>query len=107
MTIYAREKLHCYRNVGCGVVSGGEFTKQRVTLNKTSKKASLTNVHLKKTSSQKKWNFFDHAHCDIEVPESLRSNFANLPLILKNILVSEIEIRVLMENYAEEEGLLF
>ena len=44
--------------------------------------------------------------CDIEVPENLRSNFANFPPIFKNTLVSKSDFGELMKNYAEEEKLL-
>ena len=44
--------------------------------------------------------------CDFEVPENLRTNFANFPAIFKNTLVSKSDIGDLMKNYAEEERLL-
>ena len=44
--------------------------------------------------------------CDIEVPESLRANFANFPPILKNTLISRSDIGNLIKNYAEEEKFL-
>ena len=40
--------------------------------------------------------------CDIEVPEKLRSKFANFPPIFKNPLVSKSDIGDLMKNYADE-----
>ena len=43
--------------------------------------------------------------CDIEVPETLRANFANFPPIFKNTLVGKSDIGDLMKNYAEEERL--
>ena len=44
--------------------------------------------------------------CDIEVPETLRSEFVNFPPIFKNTLVSKNDIGDLMKNYAEVERLL-
>ena len=44
--------------------------------------------------------------CDIEVPENLRANFANLPPMIKNTLVNKSDIGDLMKKYAEEERLL-
>ena len=54
----------------------------------------------------KKGMLFGCVHCDIEVPENLRSKFDNSPPIVKNTLVSKSDIGDLMKNYAEEERLL-
>ena len=51
----------------------------------------------------KKGKLFGYVECDIEVPEKLRTNFANFPPIFKNTLVSKTDIGDLMKNYAEEE----
>ena len=45
-------------------------------------------------------------YCDIEVPESLRANFANFPPIFKNTVVSQSDIGDLMKTYAEAEGIM-
>ena len=47
-----------------------------------------------------------YVQCDIEVPESLRSNFDNFPPKFMKTLVSKSDIGDLMKNYAEEERLL-
>ena len=49
---------------------------------------------------------FGYVQCDIEVPEKLRTNFANFPPIFKKTLVINSDTRDLMKNYAEEERLL-
>ena len=54
----------------------------------------------------KKGMLFGYVQCDIEVPESLRANFANFPPIFKNTLVSKSGIGDLTKNYADEERLL-
>ena len=54
----------------------------------------------------KKGKLFGYVQCDIEVHEKLRANFANLPPIFKNTLVTKSEIGDLMKNYAEEERIL-
>ena len=54
----------------------------------------------------KKEKLFGYVQCDIEVPDYLRANFANIPPIFKNTLVSKSDIGDLMKNYAEEEKLL-
>ena len=54
----------------------------------------------------KKGKLFGYVQCDIEVPESLRANFANKPPIFKNTLVSRSSVGDLIKIYAEEEKLL-
>ena len=54
----------------------------------------------------KNGNLFGYVQCDIEVPENLRTNFANFPPIFKNTLVSKNDIGDLMKTYAEEEGVM-
>ena len=54
----------------------------------------------------KKGSLFGYVQCDIEVPESLRVNFANFPPIIKNTLVSNNNIGDLMKTYAEEGGIM-
>ena len=49
---------------------------------------------------------FGYVQCDIEVPEELKKSFANLPAISKNTNVGRQDIRLLMNDYAEKEGLL-
>ena len=50
-----------------------------------------------------KGKLFGYVQCDIEVPESLRANFANFLPIFKNTLLGKSDIGDLMKNYAEEE----
>ena len=54
----------------------------------------------------KNGSLFGYVQCDIEVPPELREQFANFPPIFKNINVGRDDIRSLMKNYAEQEGLL-
>ena len=49
---------------------------------------------------------FGYVRCDIEVPESLRSNFDNFLPIFKSTLASKNDIGELMKTYAEEEGIM-
>ena len=55
----------------------------------------------------KKGKLFGQVQCDIEVPENLRENFANIPPTFKNTFVSKSDIKDLMKNYAEEERFLY
>ena len=54
----------------------------------------------------KKGNLFGHFQCDVELPENLRTNFADFPLLFKNTLVSTIDIGDPMKTDAEEEGII-
>ena len=54
----------------------------------------------------KEGKLFGYVQCDIEVPEKLRENFGNFPVILKSTFVSQSDIGDLKKNYAEEERLL-
>ena len=49
---------------------------------------------------------FGYVQCDFEVPEELKNNFAYSPPILKNTNVGWHDIRLLMKDYSEKEGLL-
>ena len=49
---------------------------------------------------------FGFVQCDIEVPEELNKNFANFPPIFKITNVGQHDIRSLIQDYAEKEGLL-
>ena len=49
---------------------------------------------------------FGYVQCDIEVPEELKMNFANFPHIFKNTNVGRHDIRLLMKDYAQKEGIL-
>ena len=49
---------------------------------------------------------FAHVHCDIEVPEELKKNFATFPPIFKKTNVGRHVIGLLMKDYAGKEGLL-
>ena len=57
---------------------------------------SLTEQQL--VEGKKKESLFGYAQCEIEVPEILRVNFANLPPIFKNTLVSKNDIGDLMKR---------
>ena len=49
---------------------------------------------------------FGYVQCDIEVSEELKKKFASFPPIFKNTNVGRHDIRSLMQNYAEKEGIL-
>ena len=49
---------------------------------------------------------FGYVQCNIEVPEELKEKFANFPPIFKITNVGRHDIGSLMQDYAEEEGLL-
>ena len=49
---------------------------------------------------------FGYVHRDIEVPEELKSKFANFPPIFKNTNVGRHDIGSLMHDYAEKERIL-
>ena len=51
-------------------------------------------------------SLFGYVQCDIEVPETLRKVFANLPPIVMNINVDTVDIGPFLKEYAEKEGLL-
>ena len=53
----------------------------------------------------KKGNLFGYVQGDIEVPERLKANFANFPLIFKKTLVSKNDFGDWVKMYAEEEGI--
>ena len=48
---------------------------------------------------------FGFVQCDIEAPEELKKNFANLPPFFKNKNVVQHDFRLLMKDYAKKEGL--
>ena len=52
----------------------------------------------------KKRSLFGYSQCEIEEPKIWRVNFANVPPIFKNTLVSNNDICDLMKTYAEEGG---
>ena len=58
---------------------------------------------LEQTKSGK---LFGYVQCDIEVPDEIRTKFANFPPIFKNTNVGRHDIGSLMQDYAEKEGLL-
>ena len=49
---------------------------------------------------------FGYVQCDIEVPKELKKKFANYPPIFKNTNVGRHDIELLVQDYAEKEGLL-
>ena len=49
---------------------------------------------------------FGYVRCDIEVPEELKNNFANIPTIFIYTNVSRHDIGLPVKDYAEKEGLL-
>ena len=54
----------------------------------------------------KKGSVFGYVQCDFEIPEKLRVNFANIPPIFRNTLVSKNDKGDLMKTYAEEGGIM-
>ena len=54
----------------------------------------------------KKRNLFGYVHCDIEVPETLKVNFASFSPIFKNTLVGKDDNGHLMKTYVEEERIM-
>ena len=65
---------------------------------------SLTEHQL--LEGMKNGNLPGYVQFDMEVPENLRSNFANFPPVFKNTLVSKKKIGDLIKTYAEEEGII-
>ena len=51
----------------------------------------------------KKEKLIGYVQCDNEVPENLRTNFANFPPFFRNTLGSKNDIDDLMKTYAEEK----
>ena len=49
---------------------------------------------------------FGYVQRDLEVPKELKKNFANFPPIFKNTNVGRHDIGLLMNDYAEKEGIL-
>ena len=49
---------------------------------------------------------FGYVQCNIEVPHRLKPHFANFPSVFENTLVDRKDIGKLIEQYAEEEGLM-
>ena len=49
---------------------------------------------------------FGYVQCDLKVPELLKAYFANFSPIFKNTVVSRNDIRDLMKEYAEKEGIM-
>ena len=49
---------------------------------------------------------FGYVQCDVDVPEEFKKKFAKFPPIFKNTNVGRHDIRLLMKDYAEKEGLL-
>ena len=49
---------------------------------------------------------FGYVQRDIEVPEHLRSYFANFPPVFKNTVVSGEDIGPLMREYSEKENIM-
>ena len=51
-------------------------------------------------------NLFGYVQCDIEVPGNLRDTFANFTPIFKIFNVGRDDIRPIIKDYADKEGLL-
>ena len=49
---------------------------------------------------------FGYVQCDLKVPERLKAYFANFAPSLKNSVVSRNDIRTLMKEHAEKEGIM-
>ena len=54
----------------------------------------------------KSGKLFGYVQCDLKVPEHLKPYFANFPPIFKNTVVSRIDIKDLMKECAEKEGIM-
>ena len=55
---------------------------------------------------RKKGNFFVYVQNDNELPKDLRANYASIPPLFKNNLVSKKDIGDLIKTYAEEERIM-
>ena len=49
---------------------------------------------------------FGYVQCGLKVPEHLKAYLANVPPIFENTVVSRNDIRDLMKEYAEKEGIM-
>ena len=54
----------------------------------------------------KSWRLFGYVQCDLKVPGHLKAYAVNFPPIFKNTLVSRKDIRDLMKEYAEKDGIM-
>ncbi|XP_038054119.1 uncharacterized protein LOC119726483 [Patiria miniata] len=69
--------------------------------------------HNRKTMNQREiinavmdGSIFGLIECDIEVPEALRDDFAEMPPIFKNVDIDRADIGEHMRSYAEREGVM-
>ena len=51
-------------------------------------------------------SMFGLVECDIQVPEAMRDQFAEMPPIFKNVDISRVDIGEHMRSYAEREGIM-
>ena len=68
------------------------------------KRRSLATKQLLEEIKDRK--LFGYIRCDSEVPKNLRTNFAKLPPIFKNTLVSKNDISDCKKMYAQQEGII-
>ena len=92
----------------CRNVTGGDFTRQPITLNNIRENFPYRRSFKKHKLLKeiRKRNLLGYVQCDFELLRNLRANFANFPPIFQKPLVSRNEIGGLMEKYAERERLL-
>ena len=83
-----------------GSLSDGDFTRQPITWNNKSKSTSLTDVHLYPAT------LFAYVQCDIEASLKLRLISVIFLLIFRNTLITRNDIKNVMKNFSEEQGLL-
>ena len=84
----------------------GEDCIRQVIMSKTHPgKLSLQTFTCNWATIGKNGKLFGYVHCNIEVPESLTVNFANLLEMFKNTSVSKNDIRDLIKTYAEKKGI--
>ena len=92
----------------CGNVSGGICIRRQRVSNRFERIISYKRPLREESLLEqiRRGKLFGYVQCDIEMPEDLKKKFANFPPIFKNTNVGRHDIGLLMENYAEKEGLL-
>ena len=89
----------------CGSVSGGDSSNVKLHIGENFPYRRSSTEH-QLPEGIKEGNLFSYVQCDIEVPEKLRTNFANFPPLFNNTLVSNNDNGDLMTTYAEEQGIM-
>ena len=92
-----------------GIVNGGQKLKMILPQNSLfvlifPYKLPLTHDNL--LNQIRTGSLFGYVQCDLEVPDELKSKFADFPPIFKNTEVSRNDIGEFMKNYASENKLL-